>query len=108
MSSQSTQFDRIIAVVLAFLYMFGLGYFLVNDATDREMGYYVTAGALIVLPTVIFLLSRVLAFQGISDKLEALHQSTTKIESQTNGAFSDRLDKQTDAIVSRVIDELKQ
>lgn len=104
----STQFDRVIAVLIVIVYMSGLGFFLIQNATDRQLAYYVSAGALVVLPTVIFLLSRVLAFSGISDKLEALRESTTKIESQTNGAFTERLDEQTEAIVARVIEELKR
>lgn len=103
----ATQLDRLTAVVLAVGYLGGLAWFLASDATDRIIAYYIGAGTLVILPTIVYLLSRVLAFSGIADKLDALRSTTAAIEKQTNGALTTRLDNQTAEIVARIIAEWK-
>lgn len=103
----STQTDRIMAVALAAAYLAGLVYFLGDDnVPDRIVAYYTGAGVLVILPTVIFLLSRVFAFKGISDTLDKIVASTAKIEDNTNGNLTARLNQQTEDIIERIATEV--
>lgn len=101
MSNTSTQIDRIVAVLLCIVYLGGLFYFLDAGKPETVLAYYTTAGAVVVVPIVIYLLSRVFSFKGISDKLSL-------IEHQTNGRLTQRLEAQTEEIVRLVIDGLQE
>ena len=115
-TAASTQTDRILAVLMAGAYMAGILYLLEDDGmTDKQLAYYVGGGGLVILPTVIYLLSRVLSFKGIADKLEEMKTmvATTNahaqtIETQTNGNLTARLDAQTTAIVESVTHRVTQ
>ena len=111
----STQLDRLTAVFHVIVYLGGFFWLLLNpEVHDRVLGYYVGVGTVIVIPVVVYLLSRVFSFKGVAEKLEAIQSTasntidlTRTIEAQTNGQLKARLDSQTDAIVSRVVEELR-
>jgi len=108
--NKSTQTDRILAVLLTIGYMVGL-FVLLQDSevSDRIVAYYSGAGAIVIVPVVIYLLAHVLSFKGLSDKIDAVQSvaadtntRTLAIEHATNGNLTARLDKQTSEIVEQV------
>ena len=90
----STQTDRIIAVLVAVLYVSGL-IFVVSLRNESMTAYYVALGTVVVFPLISYLLARVSDVRDIKNKLET-------IEHNTNGRLTDRLDKQTEQIISQV------
>ena len=90
----STQTDRIIAVIVAVLYVAGL-IFVVSLGNESMAAYYVALGTVIVFPLISYLIARVSDVRDIKNKLE-------RIEHNTNGRLTDRLDKQTEQIISQV------
>ena len=90
----STQTDRIIAVIVAVLYVAGL-ILVVSLGNESMAAYYIALGTVIVFPLISYLLARVSDVRDIKNKLET-------IEHNTNGRLTDRLDKQTEQIISEV------
>ena len=90
----STQTDRVIAVLVAVLYVAGL-IFVVSLRNESMSAYYVALGTVVVFPLISYLLARVSDVRDIKNKLET-------IEHNTNGRLTDRLDKQTEQIISQV------
>ena len=90
----STQTDRIIAAFVAVLYIAGL-IFVVSLGKESMTAYYVALGTVIVFPLISYLIARVSDVRDIKNKLE-------RIEHNTNGRLTDRLDKQTEQIISQV------
>ena len=90
----STQTDRVIAVLVAILYVVGL-IFVVPFGNESMTAYYIALGTVIVFPLISYLIARVSDVRDIKNKLAT-------IEHNTNGRLTDRLEQQTAAIVSQV------
>lgn len=90
----STQTDRIIAVLVAVLYVVGL-IFVVPFGNESMTAYYIALGTVIVFPLISYLIARVSDVREIKNKLAT-------IEHNTNGRLTDRLEQQTATIVSQV------
>ncbi len=89
-----TQTDRIIAAIVAVLYIAGL-IIVVSLGNESKTAYYIALGTVIVVPLISYLVARVSDVRDIKNKLET-------IEHNTNGRLTDRLDKQTEQIISQV------
>ena len=90
----STQTDRVIAALVAVLYVVGL-IFVVPFGNESVTAYYIALGTLIVFPLISYLIARVSDVRDIKNKLET-------IEHNTNGRMTDRLEQQTEQIISQV------
>ena len=90
----STQTDRVIAVLVAVLYVAGL-IFVVSFGNESMTAYYIALGTVIVFPLISYLIARVSDVRDINNKLET-------IEHNTNGRLTDRLEQQTEQIISQV------
>ena len=90
----STQTDRVIAVLVAVLYVAGL-IFVVPFGNESVTAYYIALGTVIVVPLISYLIARVSDVRDIHNKLET-------IEHNTNGRLTDRLEQQTEQIISQV------
>ena len=90
----STQTDRVIAVLVAVLYVVGL-IFVVPFGNESVTAYYIALGTVIVFPLISYLIARVSDVRDINNKLET-------IEHNTNGRLTDRLEQQTEQIISQV------
>ena len=90
----STQTDRVIAALVAVLYVVGL-IFVVPFGNESMTAYYIALGTLIVVPLISYLIARVSDVRDIKNKLET-------IEHNTNGRMTDRLEQQTEQIISQV------
>ena len=90
----STQTDRVIAVLVAVLYVAGL-IFVVSFGKESMTAYYIALGTVIVVPLISYLIARVSDVRDIHNKLET-------IEHNTNGRLTDRLEQQTEQIISQV------
>ena len=90
----STQTDRVIAVLVAVLYVVGL-IFVAPLGNESTTAYYIALGTVIVFPLISYLIARVSDVREIKSKLET-------IEHNTNGRLTDRLEQQTEQIISQV------
>ena len=90
----STQTDRVIAALVAVLYVVGL-IFVVPFGNESVTAYYIALGTLIVFPLISYLIARVSDVRDIKNKLET-------IEHNTNRRLTDRLEQQTEQIISQV------
>ena len=90
----STQTDRVIAALVAVLYVVGL-IFVVPFGNESMTAYYIALGTVIVVPLISYLIARVSDVRDIKNKLET-------IEHNTNGRMTDRLEQQTEQIISQV------
>ena len=90
----STQTDRVIAVLVAVLYVVGL-IFVVSFGGETMTVSYIALGTVIVFPLISYLIARVSDVRDIKSKLET-------IEHNTNGRLTDKLEQQTEQIISQV------
>ena len=107
----STQTDRIFAVLLSVVALAVVVALVLEERVELpRIGVVTGLVTVLIVPVVIFLLARQWSagtIKALAGPLAEVRAATQVIAQQTNGSLTTRLDAQTDAIVARVVSELR-